>query len=160
MARQLAWTLVGMGGHRVRRALVGRNADDHGARRAAARGAPDRGPRRRRGRVGARPLLADRRLLSDGRRDRMHVAEAIGAAVRTLARHRQSAVILWDPAVEIDGGVLLDARVSRQLIVTIFLPESLNCLRDGAVVISGDRVERAGVPITWTAAVGRAAELA
>lgn len=51
------------------------------------------------------------------------------------------------------------ARMSRELLVTLALPEYLNPLT-GTIVVRGDRVERAGVPISWAEIVKRAAELA
>ena len=88
------------------------------------------------------------------------VAAELVSAARTLSRHRLGAVIVWDPSTSLDGGVILDARVSRQLLVATFSPESLNDLRVGATVIRGGRVERAAVPITWTDVIERADELA
>jgi len=87
------------------------------------------------------------------------VAEEIAAAVRVLSRHRLGAVIVCDPIGAVEGGVVLDARVSRELFVALFVPESLNQLHRGAVIVRGDRVERAGVPFSWTDVVKRAADL-
>lgn len=87
------------------------------------------------------------------------VADEIAAALRVLARHRIGALVLWDPVGVVEGGVLIDAPVSRELLITVALPEYLNKLV-GAVVVRGDRVERVAVPITWVDVVGRAFELA
>ena len=88
------------------------------------------------------------------------VADELAAAVATLARHRIGAVILWNPAIAIEGGVILEAKVSRQLLVALCIPEHVNRLHGGAVVIHGDRIARAAVPISWADVVGRAVELA
>lgn len=87
------------------------------------------------------------------------VADEIVAAVVILARHRFGALILWDPAA-VGGGVLVDGIVTRELLTAIFIPEYVNRLHRGAVVILGDRVERARVPLAWADVVGRAAQLA
>jgi len=42
-------------------------------------------------------------------------------------------------------GTTIDASVQRELLVSLFLPESLNKLHDGAVVIRNLRISRAGV---------------
>ncbi len=88
------------------------------------------------------------------------IAGEIAAAAKTLARHRCGALIIWDPAREIEGGIVLDARVSRQLLVAVHAPEQLNRLRTGVAVVRGSRVERAAVPLAWTDVVERAVELA
>lgn len=87
------------------------------------------------------------------------VAAELAAAVRVLSRHRLDAIILLDPAAAVEGGVVLDARTSRELLVSIFLEESLNHLQ-GAAVLRGSRIERAGVSISWMIVVERADELA
>ncbi|MFR9650948.1 MAG: diadenylate cyclase [Rikenellaceae bacterium] len=77
---------------------------------------------------------------------------AIVEAVESLSRSRHDAIIvvqrMSDLSLIIDGGVLLDANLSAQLLRSIFLPESP--LRDGAVVISAGRVvaARAILPVT------------
>lgn len=89
------------------------------------------------------------------------VAAEIAAAVRVLSRHRLGAIILLEPAATLNGGVLLDALVSRAVLIAIALPEHVNDeLHLGVVVIRGDRIERAGVPITWPNVVTRAANFA
>lgn len=88
------------------------------------------------------------------------IAAALAAAAKALARHRIGALIVWNPASEMDGGVVLDAVVSRELLVAIFAPEQANQLRIGVTVVRGSRVERAAVPLAWDDLVERAAELA
>ncbi len=88
------------------------------------------------------------------------VAGEIAAAARVLSRHRLGAIILWDPSVSLDGGVVLDARVSRHLLIALFMPESLNDLHVGVTVIVGNRIERAAVPLVWEDVMEGAAQLA
>lgn len=90
----------------------------------------------------------------------VNVAEELVGAVRVFARHRIGAVILWDPASEITNGVLVDAVVSRDLLIALAIPEYLNRLHRGAIVVRGDRVERAAVQLSWTDVVERAASVA
>lgn len=59
----------------------------------------------------------------------------------------------------IEGGVGLDARVSRQLLLAIHTPDEMNPLR-GLTVIRGPRIERAAVPMSWDDLVEHAGELA
>lgn len=88
------------------------------------------------------------------------VADEIAAAVRVLSRHRLGAIIVWDPAGMVAGGVTLDARVTSEILVAVVIPEHINSISRGAVVIRGDRVERAGVPLAWGEIIERVAELA
>lgn len=77
---------------------------------------------------------------------------AIVEATESLSRGRHDAIIviqrMSDLSLIIDGGVLLDANLSAQLLRSIFVAESP--LREGAVVISGGRVvaARAILPVT------------
>lgn len=89
----------------------------------------------------------------------MHVAQEIVAAVCVLSRHRIGAAILVEPPGPVEGGVVLDARVSRELLVALFAPEYLNRLHRGAVLIRSARVERAAVPLTWADVVEHAADV-
>lgn len=91
---------------------------------------------------------------------RVDVATEIAAAARILSMHRYGAVVVWDPVVSIAGGIVLDAVVSRELLVAVFSPESTNKLRTRLVAIRGTRVDRAGVQLTWQDVVAGAADLA
>jgi len=68
-----------------------------------------------------------------------------------LARHRIGALIAFeqdanlDEFVGINKGHTLDAKVSSELLVSIFIPEGVNKLHDGAVIIRNLRVAKAGV---------------
>lgn len=89
----------------------------------------------------------------------VEISAEIAAAVGTLARHRCGALIAWEPAFEVEGGVVLDARVSHQLLLAIHTPDQMNPLR-GLTVIRGSRIERGAVPMTWDDLVEHAGEFA
>lgn len=75
--------------------------------------------------------------------------EELVQAVRELSQNRTGALIVIEPDQPIDSrvftdkGVLLQARVSREILQTIFQTTTL--LHDGAVVIHQDRIRAAGV---------------
>ena len=70
------------------------------------------------------------------------VAAELAAAVRTLSRHRHGAILVWDSRATAEGGVVVDALVSREIVVAVFIPDRLNRLHVGAVVICGDRLDQ------------------
>ncbi len=78
--------------------------------------------------------------------------EEVILAVTTLAAERMGALIVFERNVGLQGvietGVRLDARVSYDLLVSIFNPRAP--LHDGAVIIRGDRVVAAScfLPLT------------
>jgi DNA integrity scanning protein DisA with diadenylate cyclase activity len=90
----------------------------------------------------------------------VEAAAEIAGAVRTFSRHRYGAVLVWNPATNVDGGVVLDAALTRQLLVTIFAADPINRLRAGVTVISEGRVERAGVPLAWAGVAALAGDIA
>ena len=72
------------------------------------------------------------------------------AAATELARHRIGALIAFEQDANLDEfvvgqGTAIDAAVQRELLVGLFVPESLNKLHDGAVVIRNLRIAKAGV---------------
>ncbi|MEN9225854.1 MAG: diadenylate cyclase CdaA [Thermostichus sp. HHBFW_bins_43] len=75
--------------------------------------------------------------------------EELVQAVRELSQNRTGALIVIEPDQPIDSrvftdrGVPLQARVSREILQTIFQTSTL--LHDGAVVIHRDRIRAAGV---------------
>ncbi len=96
-------------------------------------------------RVGARAFLAG---LS--RQQESRVIDEVVSAATDLARHRIGALIAFEQDANLDEfvvgqGTAIDAAVQRELLVSIFLPESLNKLHDGAVVIRNLRIAKAGV---------------
>lgn len=90
----------------------------------------------------------------------VEVAAEIAEAVRVFSRHRYAAIVMWSPSIAFEGGVALDAIVSRQLLLSIFAPDPKNVLSKGVTVVRGTRIERAGVPITWRYVVEHASVLA
>lgn len=96
-------------------------------------------------RVGARAFLAG---LS--RQQESRVIDEVVSAATDLARHRIGALIAFEQDANLDEfvvgqGTAIDAAVQRELLVSLFLPESLNKLHDGAVVIRNLRIAKAGV---------------
>lgn len=90
----------------------------------------------------------------------VEIAGEIAAAVRVLSRHRIGTIIVWGSGFVVEGGVSLDAIMGRELLVSLAVPEYVNRLHRGAVIVRGDRVERAGVPLSWAEVLDRAAVLA
>lgn len=96
-------------------------------------------------RVGARAFLAGVTHQQESK-----AIDEVVAAATELARHRVGALIAFEQDANLDEfvvgqGTPLDASVQRDLLVSLFLPESLNKLHDGAVVIRNLRVAKAGV---------------
>jgi diadenylate cyclase len=88
--------------------------------------------------VGTAPLFGAERLVQR----REDIIEEISEAVRTLAARRVGALIVIQREVGLNEymeiGTRLDARVSRELIVSVFVPGSP--IHDGALVIQKRRV--------------------
>jgi hypothetical protein len=85
-----------------------------------------------------------------GHQQESRVIDEVVNAATELARHRIGALICFEQDANLDEfvvsqGTSIDAAVQRELLVSLFLPESLNKLHDGAVVIRNLRVARAGV---------------
>ncbi len=96
-------------------------------------------------RVGSRAFLGGM-----SRQQESRVIDEVVAAATELARHRIGALICFEQDANLDEfvvgqGTPLDASVQRELLVSLFVPESLNKLHDGAVVIRHLRVAKAGV---------------
>ena len=96
-------------------------------------------------RVGARAFLSG---LS--RQQESKVIDEVVSAATELGRHRIGALIAFEQDANLDEfvvgqGTIIDASVQRELLVSLFLPESLNKLHDGAVVIRNLRIAKAGV---------------
>jgi len=96
-------------------------------------------------RVGARAFFG-----GISRQQESKVIDEVVASVTELARHRMGALICFEQEANLDEfvvsqGTSIDAAVQRELLVSIFVPESVNKLHDGAVVIRNLRVAKAGV---------------
>ncbi len=96
-------------------------------------------------RVGARAFFG-----GITREQESRVIDEVVAAATELARHRMGALICFEQDANLDEfvvgqGTIIDASVQRELLVGIFVPESVNKLHDGAVVIRSLRIAKAGV---------------
>ncbi|MEZ4229121.1 MAG: diadenylate cyclase CdaA [Polyangiaceae bacterium] len=90
------------------------------------------------------------------------VIDDVVEAATELARHRMGAIICFEKDANLDEfveqshkGIDLDAQVSRELLVSLFVPEGTNKLHDGAIIIRNLRIAKAGVffPMGGTKAV-------
>ena len=84
------------------------------------------------------------------RQQESRVIDEVVASATELARHRIGALICFEQDANLDEfvvsqGTPIDATVQRELLVGIFVPDSLNKLHDGAVVIRNLRIAKAGV---------------
>jgi uncharacterized protein (TIGR00159 family) len=83
-------------------------------------------------------------------RESQAIDEVVEAATE-LAKHRIGALITFEQDANLDEfvgqnkGHNLDAAVSSELLVSIFVPEGVNKLHDGSVVIRDLRIAKAGV---------------
>ncbi len=96
-------------------------------------------------RVGGRAWFTGRR-----KQEQSRVIDEVVAAVTELARHRIGAIIAFEQDANLADftqreGVVINAAVTRELLVAIFYPESVNKLHDGALVIRDLKIARAGV---------------
>jgi uncharacterized protein (TIGR00159 family) len=96
-------------------------------------------------------------LFATGRKfEETYVFEEIIKAADTLGRARIGALIVLERDADLaeflgDPGVVLDARVTRELLVSLFLPEPENTVHDGAVLIKNLRLFRAGCVLPLSA---------
>jgi uncharacterized protein (TIGR00159 family) len=97
-------------------------------------------------RVGSRAWFGSLVRLQETR-----VIEEVVEAATELARHRIGALIAFEQDANLDEfvgvhkGHNIDAHVTRELLVSLFVPEAMNKLHDGAVVIRSLRIAKAGV---------------
>jgi uncharacterized protein (TIGR00159 family) len=87
---------------------------------------------------------------SAGREQQSRVIDEVVAAATELARHRMGALIAFEQDANVlefakSDGIHLDCVVTRELLVSLFVPESVNKLHDGAVLIRNLRIARAGI---------------
>jgi diadenylate cyclase len=93
--------------------------------------------------------------------DASEVIDEVTAAVAQLARARRGAIIVLEREAEVasyvEDATRLDARLSRQLLVSLFVPVADNELHDGAVVIGKNRrieLARALLPLSRAPGLG------
>jgi uncharacterized protein (TIGR00159 family) len=97
-------------------------------------------------RVGSRAWFG-----SFARSQESKVIDEVVDAATDLARHRIGAIITFEQDANLDEfvgvhkGHVIDAAVSRELLVSLFIPEAMNKLHDGAVIVRNLRVAKAGV---------------
>jgi uncharacterized protein (TIGR00159 family) len=96
-------------------------------------------------RVGSRAFLGGFARAQESR-----VIDEVVAAATELARHRMGALIAFEQDANLDEfvvaqGIPVESMVTRELLVSLFVPESVNKLHDGAVVIRNLRIAKAGV---------------
>jgi diadenylate cyclase len=77
-----------------------------------------------------------------------NVFEEVIHACEHLAKARIGAIMVFeregDVSEFVDTGSIIDARVSRELLVSLFVPSRDNVLHDGAAIIKNLRVQQAG----------------
>ncbi|HKO94196.1 MAG TPA: diadenylate cyclase CdaA [Polyangiaceae bacterium] len=94
--------------------------------------------------------------LGTARYQEVRVIDEVIAAATELARHRIGAIIAFEQDANLDEfvgshkGTEIDAAVSSQLLVSLFVPEAMNKLHDGAVIIRDLRIAKAGVFFPFT----------
>ncbi|OQX69060.1 MAG: TIGR00159 family protein [Sorangiineae bacterium NIC37A_2] len=85
------------------------------------------------------------------RAQQTEVIDEVVEAARILSRHRIGAIITIEQEANLDEfvgnnrGIDVDTKVNADLLVTLFVPEGINKLHDGAVIIRNLRVAKAGV---------------
>lgn len=94
--------------------------------------------------------MGGRAFFSSARERETRVIDEVVAAATELARHRMGAIIAFEQDANIleftkSEGIVMDAVVTRELLVGLFVPESMNKLHDGAVLIRDLKIARAGV---------------
>ena len=105
-------------------------------------------------RVALARLGQSRMVRAFARLEGSRVADEIVEAVERLSRSRHGAIIAIEQEVGLgeyaETGSAIDARVTAEMLTTIFTPYSP--LHDGAVLVSGDRIRTAGaiLPLTQT----------
>ena len=85
-----------------------------------------------------------------------YVIEEVVQAAGELAKQRIGALIAIERDADLtehlgEVGIELDARVTKELLVTLFLPEPLNHMHDGAIIIRNLRIQQAGAVLPLSA---------
>jgi diadenylate cyclase len=94
--------------------------------------------------------LGSRAWFTRGRDAQERLIEEVVAACTELARHRMGALICLERDANVlefvkNDGIELDSTVTRELLVSLFIPEAVNKTHDGAVLIRNLRMARAGL---------------
>src|SRR5262249_23295766 len=95
--------------------------------------------------------------------EQTEVFEEIIKAAEQLAHARVGALIVFERDADLvdilnESGVEMDAKVTEELLVSLFLPDKENKLHDGAVIIKNLRIAQAGavLPLTGNAKLDKA----
>ena len=100
---------------------------------------------------------AGQTIFGSGRQyEETFVFEEVIKAAESLARSRTGGLFVLERDADLEEfysepGVVLDARVTKELLVALFIPEPQNTVHDGAVVIKNLRVLRAGAVLPLSA---------
>lgn len=100
-----------------------------------------------------------RQQLSDLSEDTGELIDELLTAVESLSLKRIGALIVIERGMPLDSflavGTVIEAKVTSELISSIFLPYSP--IHDGAVIIQGDKLTRAGcfLPLTENPEIGK-----
>jgi len=100
-----------------------------------------------------------RHRLSGLNEDTGELIDELLTAVESLSQKRIGALIVIERGIPLDSflavGTVIDAKVTSELISSIFLPYSP--IHDGAVIIQGDKLTRAGcfLPLTENPEIGK-----
>src|SRR5690606_10314479 len=95
--------------------------------------------------------MGGRARLSTGQTLQGKLIDDVVEAVQVLAKHRTGAIITFEQEANLDEfvgshqGHVIDATVTPELLISLFIPEAMNKLHDGAVIIRDLRVAKAGV---------------
>ena len=95
--------------------------------------------------------MGARARLSSGQTLEGKLIDDVVEAAQILARHRTGAIITFEQEANLDEfvgshqGHVVDAAVTPELLVSLFIPEAMNKLHDGAVIIRDLRIAKAGV---------------
>ncbi len=95
--------------------------------------------------------MGSRAWFSFSKTQESKVIDEVVEAATELARHRIGALITFEQDANLDEfvgvhkGHTIDAQVTRELLVSLFIPEGVNKLHDGSVIIRNFRIAKAGV---------------
>ncbi len=95
--------------------------------------------------------MGGRAHLSTGQTLEGKLIDDVVEAAQILAKHRTGAIITLEQEANLDEfvgshqGHVVDALVTPELLVSLFIPDAMNKLHDGAVVIRDLRIAKAGV---------------